>query len=196
MGNTVMRLHKWMQASIVLVSIVSLVNIFAIGGASALDQPNGQVVLTVTGTLSETNQNAPDELDEGFFDFHKRDVGRAGAFDIGMLEALGTISVMVSYHKWPAKVRLEGPRLDDVLNAVGAPKGTITAIGLDGYTVVISPEELAAQNWILAIKRDGKYLGIGGRGPTWLVYDPPDGKPITNADDSRWPWAVFLIDVK
>ena len=58
MGNTVMRLHKWMQVSIVLVSIVSLVNIFAIGGASALDQPNGQVVLTVAGTLSETNQNA------------------------------------------------------------------------------------------------------------------------------------------
>ena len=169
MRNTVMRLRERMQNKIALLLIVTLASIFAISDSIALDRPNGQIVLTVTGSLSETNQSTPDELDNGFFEFHKRDVGRAAAFDIGMLEALGMISVSVSYQKWPATVRLEGPRLDDVLNAVGAPKSTITAIGLDGYTVVIPPEELAAQNWILAIKRDGKYLGIGGRGPTWLV---------------------------
>jgi len=46
------------------------------------------------------------------------------------------------------------------------------------------------------VKRDGRYLGIGQRGPLWLVYARRDGKAYTEADEQRWPWAAFLIEVK
>jgi hypothetical protein len=46
------------------------------------------------------------------------------------------------------------------------------------------------------VKRDGRYLGIGQRGPLWLVYARRDGKAIGAEDEQRWPWAAFLIEVK
>ncbi|MBO6783413.1 MAG: hypothetical protein JJ899_09125, partial [Alphaproteobacteria bacterium] len=67
-----------------------------------------------------------------------------------------------------------------------------TAVALDGFTVDITKQELAARDWIVAIKGDGRYLNIGGRGPVWIVYDVPGGN-ATGEDDNRWPWAVYYI---
>ncbi len=192
-----MRLPKPFQFNLTTVVVLLAYSFFAGGNAVALDKPSGQVVLTVAGAVTVTNRGPLDEQEDGFFKFHDQTFERASAFDIPMLEALGSVSISVTYDKWRETVRLEGPRLTDLLKATGAAAGSgVFAQALDGFTAEISAEELAAQNWIVALKRNGEYLGIGGRGPVWLVYDPPNGASITDEDEGRWPWAVYFIAVR
>lgn len=102
------------------------------------------------------------------------------------------VTAKIKATPWLRAVSLEGPRLRDVLAAAGCSGSTITSVALDGFAVEITAAEIAAYDWVLAIKADGQYLGVGGRGPAWLVYQVPDGNATTE-DESQWPWAVFYI---
>ncbi len=103
------------------------------------------------------------------------DYDRAAAFDVAMLEALGTVRATIKAEPWPRAIALEGPRLADVLAAAGWNGAKVNAVALDGFAVEITAQDLAAHDWIVAIRGDGEYLGIGGRGPVWIVYDVPGG---------------------
>ena len=166
------------------------------GRAAELGQPAGQVVLTVAGAIGATNRGPSDDFEDGFFKHYDRTFDKAAAFDLAMIEGLGMHAVTVSYDKWPKPFRFEGPWLKDVLAAAGASGHDISVLALDGFAADISAADVAAYDWIVAVKRDGRYLGIGQRGPLWLVYARRDGKPIGEEDEQRWPWAAFLIEVK
>jgi hypothetical protein len=112
-----------------------------------------------------------------------------------MLEGLGIHEVELSYKDWPTAYRFAGPRLADVLAAAGAAGRAITATALDGFAAEISAEDLAAHDWIVALEADGRPLGIGQAGPLWIVYAVPGGI-ASEADEQRWPWAVFFIEVQ
>ena len=71
--------------------------------------------------------------------------------------------------------------------------GPLVTLGLDGYSTRISAAEVEAHDWVLATRTDGRALGIGERGPLWLVFDPLGERPATKDESSMWPWAVFLI---
>ncbi len=157
-----------------------------------LAKPTGQVVLTIGGNVANANMSAPDEFGASFLKSFEYDYTRAAAFDIAMLEALGTVKITIRAEPWPRAVAFEGPRLRDVLDAAGWTGEKITTVGLDGFTVEITKEDIAARDWIVAVKGDGRYLNIGGRGPAWLVYEVPGGKASAD-DDARWPWAMFYI---
>jgi hypothetical protein len=164
--------------------------------AKELGQPAGQAILTIAGDIGATNRGPFDAFEDAFFKHHNRHFDKAAAFDAAMLEALGMHEVTVSYAKWPRAFRFEGPWLKDVLAAAGADGKDISILALDGFATEISAADLAAYDWIVAVKRDGRYLDIGQRGPLWVVYARRDGKAITEADEQRWPWAAFLIEVK
>lgn len=164
--------------------------------AKELGQPAGPAVLTIVGSISATNRGPFDEFEDAFFKHHERRFDKAAAFDAAMLEALGAHEVTVSYAKWPRAFRFEGPWLKDVLAAVGAAGKDVSILALDGFATEISAADLAAYDWIVAVKRDGRYLDIGQHGPLWIVYARRDGKALTEEDEQRWPWAAFLIEVK
>src|SRR5215468_1924690 len=140
------------------------------GQAAELKEPAGQVVLTVAGAVGATNRGPYDDFEDGFFKHHERKFDKAAAFDLAMLEGLGMHEVTVAYSAWPRTYRSEGPWLKDVLAAVGASGHDIAVLALDGYAEEISAAELDGYDWILAVKRDGRYLDIGQHGPTWIVY--------------------------
>jgi len=165
-------------------------------GAAELGQPAGEVVLTVAGNIGATNRGPYDDFEDAFFKHHEHKFDKAAAFDLAMLEGLGMHEVTVAYSAWPRTYRFEGPWLKDVLAAVGASGHDIAVLALDGYAEEISAAELDGYDWILAVKRDGRYLDIGQHGPTWIVYARRDGKTISAEDEQRWPWAAFLIEVK
>ena len=166
------------------------------GQAAELGQPAGQVVLTVAGDVGATNRGPYDDFEDGFFKHHERKFDKAAEFDLAMLEGLGMHAVDVAYDKWPKAAHFEGPWLKDVLAAAGAAGKDVSVLALDGFASEISAADVAAYDWIVAVKRDGRYLGIGQRGPLWLVYARRDGKPIGMEDEQRWPWAAFMIEVK
>ena len=184
-----MRALRWLLAAAVMA--------WAGGsGAAELGQPAGQVVLTVAGDVGATNRGPYDDFEDGFFKHHERTFSKAAAFDLAMLEGLGMHAVDVAYDKWPKAAHFEGPWLKDVLAAAGASGKDISVLALDGFASEIGAADVAAYDWIVAVKRDGRYLGIGQRGPLWLVYARRDGKAIGAEDEQRWPWAAFLIEVK
>ena len=164
--------------------------------AQALEPPSGPVVLTVTGAIAETNRPAYDDTQDAFFGYHEKSFERATAFDRAMLKALGMQKVTIDYPGLEAPMVMEGPWLSDVLAAVGSRGKTLAVMALDGFVSEIAAEELATHDWLLALKKDGQYLGLGQRGPLWLVYRRKDGQALTADDELRWPWAAFLIEIK
>ena len=162
----------------------------------ALEPAKGPVVLTITGAIEESNRGASEDKQDTFFGYHEKSFSKAAEFDRDMLESLGVHSIKVEIATLLDPMQLEGPLLSDVLEAVGGQGKDISVLALDGFASEISAADLERFDWLLALKQDGEYLGIGQRGPTWLVYSRRDGKPLTEEDEMRWPWAAFLIEIK
>jgi hypothetical protein len=179
--------------------LMTLAGALAMTPAAALSANHaaaGPVVLTVTGKIGKTNRPAFDETQDLFFKYHERTFPGAFEFDLAMLEALGTAKAEVAYSGWPRPVNVEGPPLREVLSAAGVESGSIRITALDGFATELDFSSLAEQDWIVALKSDGRYFGIGQRGPSWVLYARRDGKVATTEDESRWPWAAFMIEVE
>ncbi|NJO38706.1 MAG: hypothetical protein HC871_15245 [Rhizobiales bacterium] len=166
------------------------------GVAAELSPATGQIVLTVAGKIENTNRAAFDAFLDPFINYHERKFDKAAEFDLAMLEGLGMHEIDVAYEAWPGPIRLAGPLLSDVLGAIGAQPEGLTALALDGFAVELTKEQLEQETWIVAIKLDGEYMGIGQRGPAWLVFDPGDDNSVTAEEEGSWPWAAFYFEVK
>jgi len=177
--------------------LATLVFLFGLPArAGDLATPTGPVVLTVAGAVSQTNRPPFDPFEDAFTKYHEKTFERAAAFDRAMLEALGMHQAELRFETWPKAYRFEGPRLRDVLAAAGARGETVTAIALDGFATEIPRALLEAEDWMVAVKRDGRYLDLGQRGPLWILYPPRGGRAPTHDDEGRWPWSVFMILVE
>ena len=149
------------------------------GSAMAAEIPAGPVVLTVAGNIVQANRPAYDADRDMFLRHHKRTFANAFVFDRAMLERLGVKTIHV---KWAGPKVISGPRLVDVLAAAGCREKTVDTLALDGFRFKVDTE---AREWIVATRADGRALGIGDRGPLWLV---------TEKDVGLGPWALFFIE--
>ena len=163
--------------------------------ASAADTktPDGAVVLTVACNMANTNRPSYDEKRDVFLKYHERAFDKAFAFDRAMLEGLGVTEIRIAYQGWAGPMTFSGPRLADVLKAAGCRGGPLVTLTLDGFGTEISAATVKGHDWVLATRTDGRPLGIGGRGPLWLVFDPPGDRPATGEEEGMWPWALFFI---
>ncbi|MGD1879798.1 MAG: hypothetical protein ACFB13_20125 [Kiloniellaceae bacterium] len=164
--------------------------------AAELEAPRGPVVVTVGGNIQHTNRGPFDPDQDLFLKYHERSFTRAAAFDRAMLEGLGLHAVTIALQGWPDPVTLEGPYLRDLVAAVGGAGRTVTLVALDGYGSEISWADLQGLDWIVGLRQDGRPLGLGQRGPLWVVYTYPDGRALTMEDEGRWPWATFYIEIE
>jgi len=153
----------------------------------------GPITLTVIGNVANTNRPAFDAFKDGFFKFHDKTFQKAFEFDRAALKALPQVMLTAKAEPWAAGITASGPRLKDVLAAVGvAEDAQVTLFALDGYGVELGPDDRKAEDWVLAIDVDGKPLPLGGRGPAWLLVDTADKEATADAE-ARWVWSVFLI---
>ncbi|MEM7067456.1 MAG: hypothetical protein AAF478_01125 [Pseudomonadota bacterium] len=157
---------------------------------------SGPAILTLSGDISNTNRAGTDEFNDAFFASHDVEFERAYTFDLSALEALGVHKVTVSHEDWPKAFTFEGPLLSDLLKTVGADGDTLIIRALDGYAPEIPSADAAKYPVILALKRDGNYLGLGGRGPVWLIYPRNDFPELKSEDDSKFVWSAYHIEVK
>jgi hypothetical protein len=165
--------------------------------AGKLTQPQGPVIITVHGKIANANRGALDAFDDAFLKSAGAGFDKAVEFDRAMLQKLGMHTVMAKHSTWQKAHRIEGPLLADVLKAAGATGGVATVYALDGYGAKIPLSDLKAWPVVLGLKADGRWLGIGGRGPAWVVYPPADKYPaLKDADDSKWVWSAFHIEVE
>ena len=163
------------------------------GGAAESTRPDGAVILTVGGKVAAANRAPYDPAVDAFFGYHEQAFDDAFEFSLGMLEGLGVTEAHIEYKDWNGPIAFSGPRLADVLRSAGCGGGPIATLALDGFTTEIPAAEVDARDWILSTRADGRPHAIGGRGPLWLVFDPPGDRPATEDEELMWPWALFFI---
>ena len=158
------------------------------------EAPAGGVVLTVAGNVANSNRPAYRDKLDVVFRHHERTFDRAFAFDRAMLERLGTTELRIEHPGWGGPMTVSGPRLADVLETAGCPGGPLATLALDGFRTTISREAVGAHDWVVATRGEGRPLGIGERGPLWLVFDVDGERAATDEEADQWPWALFFIE--
>lgn len=153
-----------------------------VGAATQPDKlppPKGSVILTVSGNIGV--RNTPD----------------AAVFDAAMVRALPAQSLHTQTPWYKQAVTFKGPRLKDLLEAVGAKGKTLRIVALNDYAVEIPVEDAERFGPILSYEIDGKRLSVRDKGPLFLVY-PFDSQPELKNDlyYGRSIWQISTIIVK
>ena len=178
-----------MRSALLALMLASGITV-GLGGHAA-----AETILTVAGRIGEVNRGPYNAFRDAFIRHNERPFERAFAFTREALKRLPQKSITARFENWPTAVTATGPSLADALEVVGAPAGAkLTVIALDGYAAEFEAKHIAAHDWIIAIEADGKPLGIGGRGPTWLMFDT-GGKTLKAEEEGLWVWSAFMIVV-
>jgi hypothetical protein len=176
-----------------LIRFVALLLLILLPAAPSLTAEGS--MLTVTGAIEKTNRGPFDPFSDAFIGYHERSFEKAFTLDRQALEALPQVTVTANAEGWPMAVEASGPRLSDLLALVGAAQGaSVSLVALDGYAIVLDPEQLSSGDWVLALDAGGEPLALGGRGPLWLLQDT-GGDPVPAEQEALWVWSVFLIEV-
>jgi hypothetical protein len=148
----------------------------ASGAAHALGTPQGAVVLTVSGKLSNP-------------------VGDAH-FDMAMLEALPQHSFSARTPWYPQPRKFTGPLLREVLSQAGARGDQVRAIALNDYRVDIPMDDLLRYDVVLARLLDDKPMAVRDKGPLFIVY-PFEERPELRSTVyySRCAWQLRALQV-
>ena len=163
-------------------------------GAPALAE--GPVLLTVTGEITETNRGPVDPDEDKLFIFNDVSFEKAKEFDLAALEKLPQAVVHADFPKGGAETEFSGPLLADVLAAAGAEGEMVTVRAMDGYAVEVPLDEMVAKGAVVALERDGKALGIGGFGPTQIVFPRAERADLKDMPDDWWIWQIYHISVE
>ncbi len=168
----------------------------ALGVLPAAAQDKGPTVLTVAGAIDNANRGGVDKFDDIVMTFHDLNFDKAFEFDRAALSDLAQHKIVTKYPGQDVTVEVEGPLLSDVLATAGAAGDTVKLVAMDGYAIEVPRAELEQFPVVLALKNDGEWLGLGGRGPAWVVYPQDDFDELAERDDANWIFSVFYIGVE
>lgn len=151
----------------------------AAGRARAIGQPQGPVVLSVLGAVTQTN------------------AGVSADFDMAMLAALPQRSFTTATPWYPQPVKFTGPLLRDVLAAAGASGQKLKAVALNDYKVEIEAGDARSFDVIVARLLDDKPMPVRDKGPLFIVY-PYDSRPELKSERyySRSAWQLRKLIVE
>ncbi len=175
-----------------LVAFATLAALGATGPAFA----DGPVLVTVSGAVENVNRGPVDPEMDKLFVFTDVSFDSAMEFDLDALQALPQVDVTADFPKDGPKVAFTGPLLADVLAAAGAEGETVTVQAMDGYAVEVPMAEMMDKGAVVALKRDGKPLGIGGFGPTQIVFPRAERADLAEMPDDWWIWSIYHISVQ
>lgn len=147
--------------------------------ATALPPHTQPVILTVSGNISRRNQ------------------GEVALFDARMLDQLEAHTIRTSSPWFREPVTFSGPRLQAVLEAVGAKGTMLHIVALNDYSVDIPISDAERFEPLLARRINGKELSVREKGPLFLIY-PFDARPeIRNGQYyGRSIWQITQISVR
>ena len=129
--------------------------------AAELSMPEGPVLLTVTGEISNTSD------------------GEAAMFDLAALRALGESEITTDTIWTEGDHVFTGVRLHDLLQHVGATGAEIAATAINDYTVTVPVSDATEGGPIIAYAMDGDLMSRRDKGPLWLIY------PYASSSDYR-----------
>ena len=152
---------------------------FSAFSVMALDKPEGRVILTISGTITQAN------------------VGANAEFDMKMLEKLPQKTFTVQTPWYATPVSFTGPLLRDVLAAAGAKGNKIVATALNDYKTDIPFDDAVKFDTIVARLMNDKPMPVREKGPLFIVY-PFDTKPELRTEIyyNRSAWQLSGLKVQ
>lgn len=151
-------------------------------------------ILTLSGSIAETNRGPVATDDRGMFSYHDIAFDTGHRIDRETLAAMPQTSYVDDFPGSEGTYR--GPLLADVLTHVGGKGDRLVLTGLDGYAVEIDRSEIETHNPILAIELDGSPLSIGDLGPVKLVFPKVGDTDVDKKLRSKSVYALFHISVE
>jgi hypothetical protein len=147
--------------------------------AETLPASTGEVLLTLSGNLSNQTADAP--------------IGTV-TLDLEILKSLDTKVFTTSTIWVEGDIVFTGVSLHDVLDYAGAAGSTIGAIASNDYKVEIPADGLEDNAPIVAYMMDGVEMSSRGKGPLWIVYPYDDDRKYrTEVTYSRSIWQLNRI---
>ena len=163
--------RRWLQAALAQLGLAAL-------PASALDKPQGPVVLSVAGRVRQPN------------------LGSRADFDMAMLEALPQHTLSTRTPWYPQARRFTGPLLRDVLSAAGAQGTTLRLVALNDYQVDMPMDDAQRHDVVLARLLDGQAMTVRDKGPLFIIYPFDTRAELRSAVYySRSAWQLRTIEV-
>jgi len=176
-------------------TLLALAAIVAVGMTEPVFA-EGPVMVTVSGSVSNSNRGPIDAEVDKLFAHNDVTFEKAHEFDLGALEALPQVRIRADFPRGGRIIEFEGPKLADVLAAAGAEGGTVMIQAMDGYAVEVPMSEMMDKGAVVALSRDGKELGIGGFGPTQIVFPRAERDDLAEMPDDWWIWSIYHISVE
>ena len=139
-----------------------------------LTQPEGPVILTVSGAIAQTNGDG------------------AATFDLAMLEAMDPQSFETGTIWTEGTSTFTGVPLRRILEAVGAEGEVLTLRALNDYSVEMPSEAVDDNAPLIAYARDGAPLSRRDRGPLWVIY--PYDSDAAYRNDTIYTRSVWQLD--
>lgn len=159
-------------------ALALIVSISGTAGAADLPQPEGEIVLTVSGAISTTNGDG------------------TARFDLAMLSALESRTIATTTIWTEGEQAFTGVGLDTLLDLLGVDGGTLSATAINDYSVTIPVADAIPDGPIVAYSNNGEPMSVREKGPLWVVY-PYDSNPDYQAESiySRSIWQLDRIEV-
>lgn len=146
--------------------------------AAPLPPPTGEVVLTISGAISNAGEDG------------------TAKFDMAMLDALPQRATTTETPWYDSERTFKGPLGSELLKAVGAAGTIVHVTAINDYSADIPIEDFM-DPVILATTIDGKYLSVRDKGPIFVIY-PFDLDPslYNEAIFGRSVWQVVSLDIR
>ncbi len=165
--------------SLLSAAALGLVLLTGAAEAAGLTRPTGEVVLTVTGRIAETNADA------------------SAVYDMAMLEALPARTTVTETPWTKGAVKFEGPLGRALLDQIGADGTVLRITALNDYVVEVPVEDFRKWPVILATRKDGKAMPVRDKGPIFVIYPFDLDRSLYNEKIfSRSAWQVKSIEVR
>ncbi|WP_284265623.1 oxidoreductase [Roseicyclus amphidinii] len=147
--------------------------------ASALEPARGDVLLTVSGAIGQTN------------------AGDEALLDLELLVRLGTTEFETETIWTDGPQTFVGVELVDLLAALEAEGDILRAVALNDYAVEIPVSDAVEGGPIIAFLRNGEEMSVRDKGPLWLVY-PYDNVAEYRSEVTyaRSIWQLARIEVQ
>lgn len=152
--------------------------LLAASSVQALQPPQGRVLLTISGAITETNAD-----------------GEAH-FDLEMLQALPQHETITATPWHDHVVSFTGPLGRELLAAVGAEGQQLRVTALNDYSAIVPVDDLQGYDVIFATHMDGERLRVRDHGPLFIIY-PFDQHPHLLNEEilTRSVWQIHHIEV-
>lgn len=137
--------------------------------------PTGEVILTVSGAISEDNTG-----------------NGTVEFDLEGLQALAVESFTTSTIWTEGEIEFTGVPMQAVMDAVGGKGATIHATAINDYQIQLPFEAVGETYPIIAYYMDGKTFSRRDKGPLWIVF-PYDASPDFQ-NELTYGYSVWQLD--